>query len=604
MQKMSSYKKGLIYALSCSILWGVLPIYWQALRPIESSVIIFYRIFLVGVVCFIASIKLYGMKEMKKHLRPKGAKLKFFLAGLLITTNWSIYIWAVNADFVIQTCVGYYIEPLMVCVFGIIFFKEKLTGYKLTALIFAMMGVVVMLVHFMQVPLIALSLGLTFATYAALKKSYQLPSVLSLFYETMFLALPALGVVIYLEVNGQGALALGDPVKYILLMFCGPLTAIALAFFAEAANNVPLVTLGLIEYLSPSISLIIGIFMFKEPFDMIQFIAFVIVWIGLVFFTIGEKKETSQEVPIDGEEIFDIFGNNFDRFAFPATIKRVTAGHGGEALIIFGSEKTALLDCGMAYCGDLTIENIRKTLKREKRSILDYVILSHSHYDHIGALPYIREAFPNVVVCGSYHCSEILKKDSARQLMKELGTAAKILYRPAYKKDIPMEGLGVDRVLKDGDVLELGEEKVTAYETRGHTNCSMSYYLEPQNILFTSESTGILEADFVHTPILKSFDDAFESVEKCRNIDADHICLPHFGLLPESYNESYWDMFKDSCQEKMDFVRGMSRKGLTEEEMLEKYVDKYWVAGQEKEQPREAFVLNSGFILKALLRAI
>ncbi len=285
------YRKGLTYALFCSVLWGVLPIYWQALRPIESSVIIFYRIFLVGLVCLIASLKLYGVEEIKKHLRPKGAKFKFFLAGVLITANWSIYIWAVNANQVIQTCVGYYIEPLMVSVFGILFFKEKLTKYKLTALILALVGVVVLLVHFREVPLIALTLAITFATYAALKKSYNLPAVLSLFYETMFLMIPALAVVIYIEVTGQGALGVGQPYQYALLMLCGPLTALALGLFAEAANKVPLVTLGLIEYISPSISLVLGIFLFKEPFDLVQFIAFVIVWIGLVFFTIGEKKE-------------------------------------------------------------------------------------------------------------------------------------------------------------------------------------------------------------------------------------------------------------------------------------------------------------------------
>lgn len=288
----TNYKKGIIYALACSILWGILPIYWQALRPIESSVIIYYRIFLVGLVCLILSLKLYGKDEIKKHLSPKGAKLKFFLAGCLITANWSIYIWAVNADQVIQTCVGYYIEPLMVSVFGIIFFKEKLTKYKLTALALALAGVAVLLIHFMEIPLIALSLAITFATYAAVKKSFNLPSVLSLLYETMFLMIPALAVIIYLEVTGQGAIGVGEPYQYGLLMLCGPITALTLAFFAEAANKVPLVTLGIIEYISPSLSLIIGIFILKEPFDLVQFIAFVIVWIGLIFFTVGESKES------------------------------------------------------------------------------------------------------------------------------------------------------------------------------------------------------------------------------------------------------------------------------------------------------------------------
>lgn len=289
------YRKGLLYGLSCSVLWGVLPIYWQALRPIESSVIIFYRIFLVGLVSFLMSLKLYGMEEIKKNLKPKGVKWKYFLAGLLVTANWSIYIWAVNADQVIQTCVGYYIEPLMVSVFGILFFKEKLTKYKLTALVMALAGVVVLLVHFMEIPLIALSLAITFATYAALKKSFDLPSVLSLFYETMYLMLPALAVIVYLETTGQGAWGVGAPYQYALLMLCGPITALTLALFAEAANKIPLVTLGLLEYISPSIALVLGIFLFQEPFDLVQFIAFVIVWIGLVFFTIGEKRDAEAE---------------------------------------------------------------------------------------------------------------------------------------------------------------------------------------------------------------------------------------------------------------------------------------------------------------------
>lgn len=600
-----NYKKGLIYALSCSILWGVLPIYWQALRPIESSVIIFYRIFLVGVVCFLASLKLYGIEGIKEPLKAKGAKLKFLLAGILVTANWSIYIWAVNADYVIQTCVGYYIEPLMVCLFGIIFFREKLTKYKLTALIFAMAGIVVMLVHFMQAPIIALTLAFTFATYAALKKSYKLPAILSLLYETMYLMLPALAVIIYLEATGQGALGVATPGKYMLLMFCGPLTALALAFFAEAANNVPLVTLGLIEYLSPSLSLIIGIFLFREPFDSIQFIAFVIVWIGLVFFTLGEKRDSVRIICPDEEDIFKFFGDDYDRFDFPADIHRVTAGYGGEALLVMGNKKTALIDCGMAYCGEQTVHNIKKLLKSKKRKTLDYVFLSHSHYDHMGALPYIKSEFPNAVVCGSEHCKNILLRPNARKLIKELGTVARDLYAPESREEIPANNLDVDKILKDGDVISLGDETIRAIETKGHTDCSMSYLLEPAGILFTSESTGILIADVnVHTPILKSFADSFVSLEKCRNCGARRICLSHFGMLPEDFNNTYWDSFEKALHEKLDYIRDLMDAGLDDEQMLAAYDQKYWSDDREKGQPKEAFTINSRHILSAAKKYI
>lgn len=288
------YIKGMQAAVFCSVLWGVLPLYWQALRPIESGVIIFYRIFLVGLVCFAASAGIYGIKEVLKPWHDKRLVLRNIAAGLLITFNWSLYIWAVNADFVIQTCIGYYIEPLMVCVFGIVFFKEKLEKHKLAAIIFAGAGLTVILVHFMQIPFIALGLALSFATYAAIKKTSELPPLISLFYETVFLMPIALAVIIYLEVTGRGALDTGETYQYVLLLLCGVLTAVPLGLFGVSAQKVPLTTLGITQYLSPSIALVIGIFIMDEPFDMIQLISFIIIWIGLVFFTMGEiKKEKS-----------------------------------------------------------------------------------------------------------------------------------------------------------------------------------------------------------------------------------------------------------------------------------------------------------------------
>lgn len=291
------YIKGMQAAVFCSVLWGVLPLYWQALRPIESGVIIFYRIFLVGLVCFAASAGIYGIKEVLKPWHDKRLVLRNIAAGLLITFNWSLYIWAVNADFVIQTCIGYYIEPLMVCVFGIVFFKEKLEKHKLAAIIFAGAGLTVILIHFMQIPFIAIGLALSFATYAAIKKTSELPPLISLFYETVFLMPIALAVIIYLEVAGRGALDTGETYQYVLLLLCGVLTAVPLGLFGIGAQKVPLTTLGITQYLSPSIALVIGIFIMNEPFDMVQLISFIIIWIGLVFFTMGEirKDRTAPE---------------------------------------------------------------------------------------------------------------------------------------------------------------------------------------------------------------------------------------------------------------------------------------------------------------------
>lgn len=287
------YKEGLASAVICSVWWGIMPIYWQWLRPIDSSVIIFYRITLVAVVCLILALFKYSFKEIVAPLKDRKLVLTCIAAGILITTNWSIYIWAVNADYVIQTCIGYYIEPLMVCVFGVVIFKDKLNKYKKIALTFAAVGVAVIIIYFRQIPMIAISIAVTFSVYAAVKKNLNKPPILSLLYETIFLAPFALAAVIYLEVTGQGALTSlgeGEMYKYWLMMLCGLFTAFPLGMFANAANKTNLFVLGLTEYISPTISLIIGIFLFKEPFEYVQLVSFGIIWIGLIFFSYGEFK--------------------------------------------------------------------------------------------------------------------------------------------------------------------------------------------------------------------------------------------------------------------------------------------------------------------------
>ncbi|MDD7511453.1 MAG: EamA family transporter RarD [Peptostreptococcaceae bacterium] len=286
------YLSGLIAALGCSILWGFLPIYWQSLKPIDSQVIILYRVALMAVCCFFLSGITIGFKNtLKPFVSDKKLILQHFIAGLLITANWSLYIWAVNANYVIQTCMGYFLEPLIVCIFGVVLYKERVNRHKKVALVLAVAGLCVMVVGYGEFPAIALGLGFSFAIYAAIKKNVKTSPLQSLFYETIFLLPIALLFITKLELEGNGALTSGINTRFILLLFSGLLTALPLGLFAFAAPRLPLITLGLTEYLSPSISLVLGIFIFKEPFDAIQFSAFVFIWIGLVFFTFGEVVE-------------------------------------------------------------------------------------------------------------------------------------------------------------------------------------------------------------------------------------------------------------------------------------------------------------------------
>lgn len=291
---MSERRQGLLAGIISNLIWGFLPLYWHALRPINSGVIIFYRVFLCAVSSYIIARRKYSREELFAPLKDKKLIAKFFGAGVLITLNWSLYIWAVNANHTIETSIGYYIEPVVVGMFGVLFFGDTLNRYKKTALAFAIAGIAVIVVHYRTVPLIALLLALSFSCYGAAKKGLSQPPILSFFYETVFLAPIALIVLIGLESTDRGALAVALPWQLVLLAVAGFVTAAPLMLFAESANKAGLFATGLVGYISPSITLLLSIFVFHEPFDRMQLVAFAIIWVGLGFFTYGELHESGQ----------------------------------------------------------------------------------------------------------------------------------------------------------------------------------------------------------------------------------------------------------------------------------------------------------------------
>jgi len=295
-------------------------------------------------------------------------------------------------------------------------------------------------------------------------------------------------------------------------------------------------------------------------------------------------------------DLFEEFAG-FDRFGFPEGIERMTAGPGGESLLILGSEKTALLDCGMACCAGQLIENIKKGLGGRA---LDYVLLSHTHYDHIGALPYIKQAWPGVLTAGAEHAGKVLSKQGAIRTINSLSENAFRLFGGTGEFHIPGEGFGIDIVARDGDRISLGEEEVVVLETKGHTDCSLTFVLEPLGVMFASESTGVLEApEEMHVSILKNYRDAMASVEKCRDYGASLIVSPHFGIIPEHYNSRYWELFLSASAYYRGFLFDMFDLGLSEDEILDKYSEVHWDERRKKEQPKEAFLLNVRNIVKA-----
>lgn len=301
--------------------------------------------------------------------------------------------------------------------------------------------------------------------------------------------------------------------------------------------------------------------------------------------------------------------DGWSRFQFPEKILRVTAGAGGEALLILGSEKTALIDCGMAYCAQDMIYNIHVAFLNEyekhgKVRTLDYIFATHSHYDHIGALAAVKKEWPKAVTCASEYAKKIFGREGAIKMIQHLSNAAAQKLGNHRDIEIPFEYMQVDRVLREGERVSLGEESVYVLETPGHTNCSLSFALEPERYLFLSESTGVVHSENrVESAVLKSYLDAFTSIEKCRKYEAARIIVPHTGIIPASFHEKYWSMISETMKEKWNFA--LERYGkMTEEEIIKDYIESYWEPEREKEQPFEAFCENAKYEMLSALEDI
>lgn len=280
-------------ALSTYLIWGVLPLYWNLLARAEANEILAHRIiwsFVFMVVVLMVTKRWQSFKEDCRALwqdKKRGAIL--LLAAFTISLNWLTYIWAVNHGHVIDTSIGYYINPLMSVLFGIVFFRERISGLKKISLLLAAIGIVLMTYQLGKLPWVAVVLAVSFSVYGALKKQLHLNPFSSITLETLLMvpfAVPYIGMLMMSPANH---FSLATPDLALYLMGTGVVTAVPLVLFSYGANLLPLNVLGFFQYISPTIGLLLGIFFFHETFGMAQISALGFVWVAIVLFTVAES---------------------------------------------------------------------------------------------------------------------------------------------------------------------------------------------------------------------------------------------------------------------------------------------------------------------------
>lgn len=281
-------------------------------------------------------------------------------------------------------------------------------------------------------------------------------------------------------------------------------------------------------------------------------------------------------------------------------LQEVGGAVGGECYLIIADGATLLLDSGFDFSADKTAANIRERLNGRT---LDYILASHSHYDHMSGIPKIKQAYPDCVVVGSRHAQAMAAKDKVREHMRNLNAS--------YARDVGVEPppdrideLAVDVALEDGEELSLPGMTVRGVATPGHTRCAMSYYIPEERFLFCSETLGIAPEYPEVTPcFIVGYGMTLDSIERSRQLRAERVLVSHTGLVPDGDVELFFNKSRQAVEEAVDLLVEMHESGCDDDAIIDALLQKYYI-GSADLQPKRAFVLNAQALIPRVLQEL
>ena len=280
------------------------------------------------------------------------------------------------------------------------------------------------------------------------------------------------------------------------------------------------------------------------------------------------------------------------------TLTNVGAMSGSDAFLLVTPGKTALLDSGFSFCAKQMLDNIARVLG--KRS-LDYVLLTHSHYDHASGSVYCRKRWPKVQIVGSAHTARVLAKDSARRLMRQLNDSAAREQGVTDYEDLLSE-LDIDLIVSEGDMIDLGSMHLNVLELPGHTRCSIGFYAEAEKLLLGCETLGVpIGPRLVMPCCLVSYGDSLRALERVAKLDIQSLLLPHTGLLQGDACRQFLTDSRYWLEEAHRRIREANAAGKSEADLIQLFKDLFYTELARQKQPEKAFDLNASYTIPLML---